>query len=132
MGANVDMVTKKKQTILLIEDDSWLAELEETTLTNAGYSVLSARYAQTAIESIDAQIPDVIVLDVLLDGASAFTLLNELQSHDDTQQIPIILCTNLAEQFSSTDMSAYGIQRVVNKTTMHPDDLVAAVRTVLP
>lgn len=125
------MTRNQKPTILLIEDDSWLAELESTVLMNAGYLVNSVRYAQTAIEYIDEKIPNIIIVDVLLDGASAFALLNELQSHEDTQHIPVILCTNLAEQFSSTDLRAYGIVNVVDKTTMFPDDLVTAVRAVL-
>ena len=117
--------------ILLVEDDTWLAEMEQGVLQKAGYEVAIAPHALAAIELIDAHIPDIIILDVLLAGSTAFAFLNELQSHDDTKEIPIVLCTNLAEQFSDTKLAAYGVKRVVNKTTMHPSDLVAAVKAVL-
>lgn len=117
--------------VLLVEDDAWLAETEAAVLTGAGYDVQVAPHALAAIELIDKQLPDVIVLDVLLAGSTAFAFLNELQSHEDTKRIPVVLCTNLAEQFMSTKLTEYGVKRVVDKITMHPDDIVAAVKAVL-
>lgn len=117
--------------VLLVEDDAWLAEMEVKVLRSAGYEVQRASHAVAAIECIDESVPDVIILDVLLTGSTAFTFLNELQSHPDTAALPVVLCTNIAEQFSSSQLKAYGVKRVVDKTTMHPDDLVVAVRAVV-
>jgi CheY-like chemotaxis protein len=88
-------------------------------------------HAPSAIVAIDDLWPDVIVLDVLLTGGTAFTLLHELQSYGDTGQVPVILCTNMAESLKLEDLERYGVKRIVDKTTMQPDDLVAAVRGVL-
>lgn len=117
--------------ILLVEDDAWLAEMEQAVLSEAGFEVVIAPHALAAIDYIDTSVPDVIILDVLLAGSTAFSLLNELQSHADTHAIPVILCTNLAEQFTSSQLKEYGVKRIVNKTTMHPQDLVVAVRAVV-
>lgn len=117
--------------VLLVEDDAWLAEIEASVLSKAGYTVHVAPHALAAIELVDDAVPDVIILDVLLAGSTAFAFLNELQSHEDTKAVPVVLCTNLAEQFSDTQLREYGVKRVVNKTTMHPDDLVVAVKAVL-
>jgi DNA-binding response OmpR family regulator len=117
--------------ILLVEDDAWLAEMEAGVLRDAGYDVTVAPHALAAIDYIDSATPDIMILDVLLAGSTAFALLNELQSHEDTSGVPIILCTNLAEQFDGTRLKEYGVQRVVDKSTMHPNDLVVAVRAVL-
>ncbi len=117
--------------VLLVEDDAWLAEMEEQVLSAEGYEVVIAPHALAAIDAIDAKAPDIIILDVLLAGSTAFALLNELQSHDDTKAIPVVLCTNLAEQFDADKLAEYGVKRVVNKTTMHPGDLVVAVKAVL-
>ncbi|MFZ2126289.1 MAG: response regulator [Candidatus Microsaccharimonas sp.] len=117
--------------ILLVEDDPWLAELEVRTLEGAGFEVAHSPHAPSAIVAIDDVQPDVIILDVLLTGATAFALLHELQSYDDTGKIPIILCTNMAESLKLEDVASYGVRRVVDKTTMKPIDLVAAVKAVL-
>lgn len=118
-------------TVLLVEDDAWLADIESRVLREANYEVRVVHHALAAIEAVDEAVPDVIILDVLLAGSTAFSLLNELQSHEDTKEIPVVLCTNLAEQFDSTKLKLYGVKRVVDKTTMHPKDLVVAVRAVL-
>lgn len=117
--------------ILLIEDDAWLAELEAGILERAGYEVTIAPHAPVAMQLVDQRKPDGIVADVLLAGSTVFALLHELQSYSDTGVIPVVLCTNLAEQFSVDDMSGYGIRRIVDKATMDPAELVAAVKAVI-
>ena len=116
--------------VLLIEDDRWLGELQASILAKAGYEVAMCQHGLAAIAAIDKSLPDVIVADVLLDGSTVFALLNELQSHDDTKNIPIIICTNLAEQLNVKSLEAYNVKKVVNKTTMAVDEIVAAVRSV--
>ncbi|MGY4893152.1 MAG: response regulator [Candidatus Saccharimonadota bacterium] len=117
--------------ILLVEDDAWLAETQSAVLVKAGYSVRVAPHAPAAIAMVDRELPDAIVLDVLLAGSTAFALLHELQSYADTGEIPIILCTNLAEQFELKQLKNYGVKRIVDKTTMHPNDIVTALKAIL-
>lgn len=118
-------------TVLLVEDDPWLAELEASVLVEAGYTVIHSPHAPSAIAKIDEQQPDIIVLDVLLTGSTAFALLHELQSYGDTKQVPVILCTNMAEHLKLTDLATYGVRRIIDKTTMEPADLPAAIRSIL-
>lgn len=117
--------------VLLVEDDAWLAELEVASLQSAGYEVLYAPHAQSAIARLDEKMPAVIVLDMLLTGTTAIALLHELQSYTDSQSIPVVLCTNMAESLQLDDLRPYGVRRILNKATMHPDDIVAAVRSVV-
>jgi len=119
------------QSILIVEDDKWLAEQYARVLKAAGYKTTVSLHALAAIEAIDDNRPDVIILDVLLSGSTAFTLLHELQSYGDTGKIPIILCTNLASELLIEDLEPYGVKRILNKANMMPDDLVAAVKSVL-
>ena len=117
--------------VMLVEDDAWLAEVEASIISDAGFEVHIAPHAPAAIDMVDSFKPEVIVLDVLLAGSTAFALLNELQSYSDTGIVPVVLCTNIADQFDVKQLKEYGVQRVVDKTTMYPEDLVAAVRSVL-
>ncbi len=116
--------------IVLIEDDLLLARQFERTLGKAGYSVATASHAPAAIGLIDTTRPVAIVADVLLAGSTVFTLLHELQSHDDLASIPIVLVTNLADDLSLESLKPYGVRRLLDKATMHPDDVTAAVRSV--
>lgn len=118
--------------VLIVEDDKWLAEAEALALKTAGFETDITFNALDALAYIDesSTLPDVIILDILLTGSTAFALLNELRSYEDTNATPIILCTNLAEQFSLDSLKQYGVHRIIDKSTMQPSDLVASVRSV--
>lgn len=116
--------------ILLIEDEAWLAEQFQRTLGAAGFAVRTVSNGQVAMELIDDEVPDVIVLDVLLTGGTGITLLHELQSYTDTAAIPIVLCTNMAADIHLDTVAPYGVQRILDKTTMQLEDIVTAVKSV--
>lgn len=80
---------------------------------------------------VDERRPDVLLLDVFLAGPNIFTLLHELRSHVDLAMIPVVLCTNSADALSEEDLEVYGISAVLDKTSMVPDDIVAAIKRVL-
>ena len=120
-----------QQTILVVEDDIWLAEQQARVLEKAGYKTAVSPHAIGAMHLIDDVKPDAIVLDMLLTGSTAFALMHELQSYSDTGVIPIVLCTNLASDIALDDVQPYGVRRVLDKTTMEPEDVVTAVRSVL-
>jgi len=122
-------VSEKK--VLIVDDDRWLAEQQVHTLTKAGFRVEVSPHAIAAIGDIDSFHPDAIILDILLPVSTGFTLMHELQSHGDMSKIPIILCTSLAGDMSLDNLKPYGVRRLLDKATMHPDDIVAAVRSVL-
>lgn len=117
--------------VLLVEDDAWLAEIEMAALTAAGYTVVYAPHATSAMVKLDERIPDVMVLDVLLTGTTIMPFLHEIQTYGDSRRIPIILCTNLAEQLRLEDFQPYGVLRILDKSVMKPEDLVAAIKVAL-
>ncbi len=121
----------KPVTVLVVEDDIWTAEQHVRLLQAAGYQSEYVTHTSEAIDVIDLRPPDVIILDVLLTGQNAFTLLHELRSHIDLGGIPVILCTNSADAIAGEDVVAYGIRAVLDKTIMQPADLVSAVKKVL-
>ena len=119
------------QSVLIVEDDQWLAQQQKTVLEKAGYVAHISPHALAAIDAVDDLKPDCIILDILLPGTTGFTLLNELQSYADTGSIPIIVCSSLAPDMKKEDLAQYGVRRLLDKTTMTPTDIVAAVRSVL-
>lgn len=121
----------KKHYVLVVEDDEWMARQHIRTLEASGIHAEYVGHALAAIEALDDRTPDVIVLDVLLAGPNAFTLLHELRSHADLAAIPVILCTNSADSLAPNDLSAYGVRAVLDKMKMQPQDLVAAVKKAL-
>lgn len=117
--------------VLIVEDDEWLAEQFARALKKENYHTEIALHALSAIDMIDKINPNVIILDVLLTGSTAFTLMHELQTYDDTSKIPIIICSNLASELTIENLKPYGVRRILDKALMKPSDLIAAVKSVL-
>lgn len=117
--------------VFIIEDDPWQAEQFSRQLEKAGYQTQTFNNGVDAIHGIDETLPNAIILDVLLAGTTGMTLLHELQSYSDTGVIPVVLCTGLAESVKLDQVADYGVKRILDKATMQPDDIVAAIRSVI-
>lgn len=117
--------------VLVVEDDSWQAGQYKRTLIKAKFTVATAPNAIAAIDLIDMQKPDVVLLDLLLGGTTAMALLNELQSHHDLSKIPIVMITANAEQVSASSLKPYGVVEILDKVSMLPSDVLVAVRKLL-
>ena len=122
----------KRIKVLVIEDDPWLGDVFARMLGEINYDVSVAAHGMSALDMVDNFSPNVIVSDVLLAGGTVFALLHELQSYSDTGRIPVILCSNVAETMKDVDASAYGVKEILDKATVTPDDLVTAIKRVLP
>ncbi len=71
------------------------------------------------------ELPDVILLDVLLSGPDGFTFLNELISYYDTAKIPVVLISSI--DMSQRNLEHYGVFHALDKGTMTPEDIRDAV-----
>lgn len=118
--------------ILLVEDDAWMSEQTKHNLERALPCTVSvAPNGLEAMDEIDTRTPDVMLLDIFMPGPNGLVLLHELQSHADLAHIPVIVCSNSVADLPSKELAHYGVVDVLNKTTMHPEDVVAAVKKVL-
>lgn len=117
------------KSILIIEDDRWLGDSYDKILSKDGFVVSRAEDAAAAMCLVEERLPDVIVADVMLEGHTVFALLHELQSYDDTQKIPVILCSNLdASVLKKTKLEQYGVRQVLDKSLLSPDQFIETVR----
>lgn len=104
----------------IIDDD---AVFSECLARYIGNSVEISRFSNAieAVNALDEEVPDVIFLDVLLDGPDGFTFLNETASYSDTRKIPVVLVSSF--DFSGKDLSDYGVVATLNKGAMTPEDV---------
>lgn len=121
---------KNSAKILLLEDDKWLAESFANSLRQK-FDVLTVADPAEVFGRMKTFWPDAIVADVLLGAQNLFVLLNEMQSYDDSRKIPIIILSSVASQIHEADVREFGVKKVLDKATITPQKLRAAVASVL-
>ena len=121
------------QSIILIEDDQWLADSYQAMLIAKGYEVTQLSTASEAMVAIDKKLPALIIADIMLGDQNSFSLFHELQSYPDTARVPVIVCTSLSlHKLSTSDLRSYGVVKVLDKATLTPDQLIVEVASYLP
>lgn len=116
--------------ILLIEDDMWLADSYRDVITGSGMECDVVPTAEEAMEIIDTSPPDVIVADIMLGDHTVIGLLHELQSYEDTQKIPVIICSSIAKSAAhmQEQLHEYGVVEILDKATVTPESLAVTVQ----
>src|SRR5262245_41630260 len=84
--------------ILVIEDESAIAELICINLRHAGYEVTIAGSVDQAQAEVDRVLPDLVVLDWMLPGESGLSLAKRWRGQPRTRELPIIMLTARAEE----------------------------------
>jgi len=114
-------------TILVVDDEPNIVELNRMYLENAGYRVLAARTGAEALMRFEHDHPDLIVLDLMLPGADGWTVCREVRRQSQT---PIIMLTARTEDIDRILGLELGADDYVTKP-YNPRELVARVRAVL-
>lgn len=124
----------KSKSILIIEDDPDLADMYMLQLTGVGYRVMTAPSAQAALDVLDKQSIDLILLDVLLPNSNGFAILHELRSYPDWRDIPVVMLSNvtLAEVGVSKGLlKELGVYAYLEKPKAKAGVLAATVKKAL-
>jgi diguanylate cyclase (GGDEF)-like protein len=81
--------------VLVIDDDPVIRHLTRTVLEESGHTVNECPDGDTALNSFLHTRPDVVLLDVLLPGKDGFTVCQEIRSHQEGLNVPIVMMTGL-------------------------------------
>ena len=81
----------KQYRILVIDDSTTNIVLLEAILSEKGYQIETALNAKEAFIKIEKQIPDLILLDLLMPKVSGFDFLEQLRKNDKTRKTPVMV-----------------------------------------
>jgi two-component system phosphate regulon response regulator PhoB len=86
------------QRVLVVDDEPDITALVAYHLAKAGYRVSTAANGSDALRAAREERPDVVVLDLMLPGASGYEVLQELRRMDETRQVGVILLTSRRDE----------------------------------
>ncbi len=113
--------------IVIVEDEPDISEVVSLYLKRAGYHVTRYSDGQEALQVLMRQLPDLVILDVMLPGMDGFTLTRNLRDRFD---VPIILLTSRREEADRIAGLELGADDYVVKP-FSPQEVVSRVRAVL-
>lgn len=79
--------------ICVVEDDKDIREMETYALKSAGFEVLSAASSEEFFAAIGSNLPNLVILDVMLPGSDGLSILQELRGNPATATVPVMMVT---------------------------------------
>ena len=104
-----------KQKIMVVEDEESLLKLESMLLTSRGYQVCGVHNGEEALECIEKEMPDLVLLDVMMPGVNGFEVCSQIKSNPLTSHIPVVLLTAKKGQEDMAKGEAVKADRYITK-----------------
>ncbi|MBU1164031.1 response regulator [Patescibacteria group bacterium] len=121
----------QKKLILLVEDDPDISALMEKKLSIEGFDVKKIMDGEEAINYLETNIPDFVILDILMPKIEGISVLQMIHDGEKTNKIPVIVLSNLDSQDSRDQVNAVGDYEYFVKAKTDLDDLVKRIKEKL-
>jgi two-component system cell cycle response regulator DivK len=116
--------------ILIVEDQADNRRILRDMLSNAGYELIEAESGEEALTAVEAQRPDLILMDIQLPAMDGYEAARRIKSNPEMKAVPIIAVTSYALAGDDAKALAAGCSAYVSKP-FSPRALLAKVREYL-
>lgn len=117
--------------ILFIEDEATLQKTIGDALRKEGYEVISALDGETGLRLAQKEIPDLILLDLILPKMHGLVLLEELRKDERTKDIPVIVLTNIEDSQGIEKAITLGAKAYLVKANYTLDEVIKKIKAAL-
>lgn len=118
------------EKILIVDDDATMANLLSTVLEFEGFQVRKALSGEEAFRALKEELPDLVLLDIMMPEMDGFEVLARLRNDPRTEKLPVIMLTARTEDRDIFEGWRWGADEYVTKP-FDPHELVRTIRTVL-
>ena len=117
---------------MIVEDDSFVLGIYQTKVSQEGDQVIKARDGAEALEKLEKEKPDLILLDIIMPRMDGLEVLKKLKSRSDFKNIPVILLTNLSQKEEINFGLGLGANDYLIKSHFTPTEVLEKIKIYLP
>lgn len=117
--------------ILIVEDDALLRELLRRMLESTNWGVIEAENGREALDQVQQQMPDLILLDLMLPEMDGFEFLQQLRQSSTGRSIPVIVVTAMELTTAEIEILDGYVAQILQKGSYSRDELLHQVRDLL-
>lgn len=114
---------KHTKTILIIEDDTFLVDAYKIKLASSPWRILTAINGNDGYAMALKEKPDLVILDLLIDGITGLEVLRRLRLAPETKSTPIIIASNVSQEESIDEAKKLGANDYFIKSDISISDL---------
>src|SRR5580704_8657433 len=120
---------KMAKKILVVDDERHIVRLVQVNLERAGYTVVTAFDGKEALEKVESEKPDLVVLDVMMPYMDGFEVLKNLRKNPETRELPVIMLTAKAQDADVFRGWQSGVDCYLTKP-FNPMELISFVKRI--
>ncbi len=117
--------------ILIVEDDTYLANAYRVKLTKAGFETKNAFDGEEALSILQSYTPDIILLDIVMPRKDGFATLEEIKRNQNLKDIPVVLASNLGQKEDIDRGMKLGASEFFVKTDFTLNNLIDKINNIL-
>lgn len=123
------MADQKK--ILIVEDDRFLSLVLKGRLEKEGFAVQQAFDGAEGLTMIRQEVPDLVILDLIMPKMSGFEFLEAISIDPQLSQIPVVVASNLGQESDIAKAKSLGVANYYVKVRTSVDDLIKILKNLV-
>ncbi len=117
-------------TILIVDDEADVLEVVEMLLLSEGYKVLKASNGKIALQILEEETPDLIILDIMMPEMDGLNVCKEIRKIDELRQIPVIMFSAKLSAFDKKESFDAGADGFITKP-FNARGFISGIKTYL-
>jgi two-component system alkaline phosphatase synthesis response regulator PhoP len=114
--------------ILIIEDDPLIQKMYAEKLAREGYEVDTASDGEIGISKIQAFLPDLVIVDIMMPKKNGIEVINYIKTQENLANTKIIVLSNLSENPDIEKAKSLGVNEYLTKSDIDPEDVSETVK----
>jgi DNA-binding response OmpR family regulator len=118
--------------LLIIEDDSFLKEIEIEKFNKCGFDTVTAMTVTEIETYLNDKTPDIVLLDLMLPNVDGFQILSMLKSNEKTKDVSVFIFSNLSDEKEVKRAIDAGAKEFLIKSNYTLDELIEKIKASVP